>query len=376
MDRNWIEVFQWFHKHPELGFQEKATTETIQRILREENIEIVDSGLDTGLIAVVRGKHPGKKVAFRADIDALPIQEQTKLPYRSAHPEIMHACGHDFHITAALAAASRLNAGRENLSGTVYFIFQPGEEVADGAKKVIRTGALKEVTEYYAFHADPTLPVGTFGIKDGTVMAAVDKFQFQVKGKAAHAAMPHLGNNPIPVMLQMISAIQLIIPDRISAIHPSVLTITQISAGNTWNVIPMEGSFQGTLRATEAMDREFIRKKILKTVQSIAELNDMEVDWQWHSGPGPVVNDRDLLESIKDLYQISGVKAKKIEAAMTSDDFSCYLEDRADARGIYLRAGTGLGYPLHHPEFQVNPEAIECSVELLTNILKNTLNAE
>ncbi|WP_342759102.1 amidohydrolase [Kineothrix sedimenti] len=369
MDKDWKEIFCWFHEHPELGYQEYDTTRKIKEILQKDGIEIVKTGLSTGLIAVVRGSKKGKNVAFRADIDALPIEEQTGLSYTSVHSGIMHACGHDFHITTALAAAERLHEKRKEISGNVFFIFQPAEEVADGAKTVIQTGVLKEVDEYYAFHADPALPTGTIGLKKGTIMAAVDQFKVTIKGKDAHAAMPHLGNNPIPVMAQMMLVLQTSVPQKVPAIHPSVLSFTQICAGNTWNVIPESGFFQGTMRSILFRERKEMKERFFTIVQEFATMNDMQVRIEWHEGPAPIVNDEGLCDTIERIAKKNHFSIKHVETNMISDDFSCYLEANEKAAGMYLKVGTGEGHPLHNSGFTVDIAAIEIAAGLLTDIL-------
>lgn len=368
MERDWIELFQWFHKNPELGFEEKKTTEKIREILTKEKIEILNLDLETGLIAVVRGEKEGKKIGYRADIDALPVAEKTDLSYRSVNKNVMHACGHDFHIIVGLAAAIRLNRRKDELHGTIYFIFQPGEEAADGAKKVMETGALKEIDTFYGVHAAPYLPVGTFGVKSGAVTAAVDRFKVTVKGKGTHAATPHLGNSPIPPILQMVSVLQTIIPGKIAALHPAVLTIAQINVGSTWNVIPEEGYFQGTVRSTDEKDREIIRARFEKTVQEISRLYEVEATIDWHAGPSAVVNSEELTEHLKSVLEEEGMEARQIETSMTSDDFSVYPEEN-HGKGLYIPAGTGEGYPLHHPKFQVDTKAIPVSVQLVEALL-------
>lgn len=369
MDKDWKEIFCWFHEHPELGYQEYDTTRKIKEILQKGGIEIVETGLSTGLIAVVCGSKKGKHVAFRADIDALPIEEQTGLSYTSVHSGIMHACGHDFHITTALAAAERLHKKRKEISGNVFFIFQPAEEVADGAKTVIQTGVLKEVDEYYAFHADPSLPAGTIGLKKGTIMAAVDQFKVTIEGKDAHAAMPHLGNNPIPVMAQMMLVLQTSVPQKVPAIHPSVLSFTQICAGNTWNVIPESGFFQGTMRSILFQERKEMKERFFAIVQEFAKMNDMQARAEWHEGPAPIVNDEDLCDTIERIAKKNHFSIKHVETNMISDDFSCYLEANEKAAGMYLKVGTGEGHPLHNSGFTVDIAAIEIAAGLLTDIL-------
>lgn len=369
MDKDWKEIFCWFHEHPELGYQEYDTTQKIREILEKGGIEIVETSLSTGIVAVVRGSREGKSVAFRADIDALPIEEQTGLSYASAHSGIMHACGHDFHITTALAAAERLHEKRNEISGNVFFIFQPAEEVADGAKTVIQTGVLKEVDEYYAFHADPSLPAGTIGLKKGTIMAAVDQFKVTIEGKDTHAAMPHLGNNPIPVMAQMMIALQTSVPQKVPAIHPSVLSFTQICAGNTWNVIPGNGFFQGTMRSILFQERKEMKERFFTIVQGFAKMNDMQARIEWHEGPAPVINNEDLYDTIERIAKKKHFNIREIETNMISDDFSCYLEENEKAAGIYLKIGTGEGYPLHNSRFTVDISSIEIAAGLLTDIL-------
>ncbi|NLL77058.1 MAG: amidohydrolase [Clostridiales bacterium] len=369
MNRNWKEVFYWFHEHPELGYEEHGTTQKIREILENNNIEIVETGLSTGVIAVVRGNTGGKSVAFRADIDALPIEEQTGVSYASAHNGIMHACGHDFHITVALAAAVRLQEKRKELSGNLFFIFQPGEEVADGAKTVIQTGILKDVEEYYAFHADPALPVGTVGIKKGTIMAAVDKFKVTIEGKGAHAAMPYLGNNPIPVMAQMILALQTSVPQKIPAVHPSVLSVTHVCGGNTWNVIPENIFFQGTMRSILSEERISMKERFVTIVQEFAKMNDMKEHIEWHEGPAPIINDEELCNTIERIAIKNHLDIRQVETNMISDDFSSYLEASKKASGMYLKIGTGEGYPLHNSRFSIDTAAIEIAVQLLNDIL-------
>lgn len=369
MDRDWKDIFRWFHEHPELGYQEHDTTRKIREILEKSNIEVLETDLSTGVVAVVRGGAEGKTVAFRADIDALPIEEETGLFYTSAHSGVMHACGHDFHITTALAAAERLHERRKELSGNVFFIFQPAEEAADGAKTVIQTGVLKDVETYYAFHADPSLPTGTVGIKKGAIMAAVDKFKVTVEGKGAHAAMPHLGNNPIPVMAQMMSALQTSVPQKVPAIHPSVLSFTQVYAGNTWNVIPQNGFFQGTMRSILSQDRKAMKERFFTVVQEFAKMNDMQAYIEWHEGPAPIINDEDLCDMIERIAERNHFSIRHVETNMISDDFSCYLEASEKASGMYLKIGTGEGYPLHNSKFSVEITAIEITAQLLTDIL-------
>ena len=188
------EEFKWFHSHPELSFEEFETTKRVRQLLENAGIEILDLPLRTGLVAVIRGGESGPTIAIRTDIDALPIQEKTSLAYRSIHSNVMHACGHDFHLTSVYGAALQLHALRKDLKGTIKIIFQPAEEIFSGAVHVMETGVLDDVDAIFGLHANPSLPIGTVAIKTGSVTAAVDRFQITLRGVGTHAATPRSGN--------------------------------------------------------------------------------------------------------------------------------------------------------------------------------------
>lgn len=370
---DWISVFKWFHGHPELGFQETATTNKIREILETEGIEIISTDLSTGLVAVIRGKQEEKSVCLRADIDALPIQEQTDLPYSSHNCGVMHACGHDFHITVTLAAAVKLNRMKDRLNGTLYIALQPGEEVFGGAEKVLQTGVLDNVSEFYGFHADPALRVGEVGIKEDGVMAAVDRFRIDVKGTGTHAATPHLGNNPISVMTSLISALQNFAVREIPPSQSHVVSFTHISGGNAWNIIPEATFCEGTARTFRDQDRRFIRDSFSRIVHGFGEMTGTACELEWISGPPAVINDRALCEAARVTAAEAGLNAVDFVPEMISDDFSFFTEQTVNSRGLYLKIGTGIGFPLHHPKFQIDLAAITPAVELISRILWKTL---
>lgn len=373
-NRDWIQVFKLLHENPELGFQETATTSKIGEILEEEGIEIVPTDLSTGLIAMIRGNREGRAVCLRADIDALPICEQTGLDYASRNNGAMHACGHDFHITVALAAAAKLNGLKDHLNGTVYFAFQPAEEIFGGAEKVLQTGILRNVSEFYGFHADPALKVGEVGIKEDGVMASVDRFRINVKGTGTHAATPHLGNNPITVLTSLISALQNFAVREIPPSQSYVVSFTHIDGGNTWNIIPETAFCEGTVRTFRDKDRRFIRDSFFRIVHGFTEMTGTECILEWISGPPAVINSGPLCEAARISAAETGFKAIDFVPEMISDDFSFYTENNPNAQGLYLKIGTGVGYPLHHPKFKIDLEAIGPGAELISRILKNALS--
>ena len=230
-----IAFFQDLHRHPELGYEETRTTQKVRQALEQAGIDLLPSGLRTGLIAVIRGKKPGKTIGLRADMDALPVQEETGLPYASEEKGKMHACGHDFHTTCMLGAALLLKERENELAGTVKIVFQPGEELSDGGggKFLAASPALADVQEYYAGHTYPGFPAGTLGIKEGPVMAAPDTFTVRILGKGAHAGNPHLGIDPIPAAAALTLSLQTLITRSKDAFEPAVLSVTHLQAGTT-----------------------------------------------------------------------------------------------------------------------------------------------
>lgn len=375
MDKfNLTEIFKWFHANPELGFKETETTKKIREILVINGIDIVETNLSTGLIAVIHGKKQGKTVCLRADIDALPIQEETGLDYASCNTNVMHACGHDFHTTVALGVAIRLNRIKNQFSGTVYIAFEPGEEAFDGAKHILGTGVLKHVSEFYGFHADPAMSIGEAGIKVGGVMAAVDRFRIDVKGIGTHAATPHLGNNPIVALSSLMSDLQSFAGREIPPSEPVVISFTHIDGGTAWNIIPNIAYLEGTVRTLSDEVRRTIRESFHRIVQGFKDITEAECELQWIRGASAVINSVSLCNMAENSAKEEGMKSVNFIPEMVSDDFSSFTELNEKAKGLYLKIGTGKGYPLHHPKFKVDPEAIDGAVSFISNILYKTLS--
>ena len=226
-----VEAFHWLHRHPELAMKEHKTTEYLRKILLNSGVRLLDTKLETGLIAVI-GTGEAPVIALRADIDALPIQEQTSLPYASETPGVMHACGHDFHAACMLGAALLLKEREASLRGTVKVIFQPAEEVNRGADLVMDTGLLDDIQLFLAGHTYPWYPAGTLGIRPGPVMASADRFSVCIRGKGCHAANPDMGIDPIPALGAVISGFQTIVSRRINPFDSAVVSITRVEAGS------------------------------------------------------------------------------------------------------------------------------------------------
>ncbi len=368
-DDEWIALFRWFHRHPELGYGEVETGAKIKEVLERYHIEIIPSGLKTGIVAVIRGNRKGKSICLRSDMDALPVTEETGLEYASEKEGKMHACGHDFHITAVLYTAVLLQGKREKLCGDVYFVFQPAEEVAGGAEEILRTGILDGVEEFYGFHAEPSLEVGEISCVEGSVMAAVDRFAVRIWGKGCHGATPWLGRNPIPVLTELVNGIYGITGNRADGGHGRVVSVTHVEAGNTWNIIPQQAYLEGTVRTLEAADRKRIRQDIHGIVDGWNGKNGIKTDLEWYDGPDAVVNDGELCIFAESILRREPVRLIPLPPAMVGEDFSKYAGREGKAKSLYLKIGTGKGAPLHSPHFRVRPEAVKITAKLYAKLL-------
>lgn len=355
LEKELRETFYWFHEHPELAYEEVRTTEKIREILTAHGIEIPAYTLKTGLVAVIRGEQDGPVRALRCDIDALPIEEETELSYRSKEPGKMHACGHDMHITAGIGCAILLQENRGGLRGTVRIIFQPAEETSLGALKILETNVMDDVEKIWGFHADPTNAAGTIAIREGYVTAAVDRFIITIRGVGCHGAHPDDGIDPVPVAAAVIQALQSIVGRNVNAFHPSLLSVTRVSAGNTWNVIPAEAVMEGTVRTMERDDRALYEKRLREIAEKTAQAYGAEAEVKWIAGPPATWNDKKMADFCTNLAAEMGFRTAVEERSLGGDDFAFYEEK---IPGCYVKIGTGIGHPIHHPAFAVEPEML------------------
>ena len=361
-----IEWFEWFHAHPELSYEEYETTAKIREILEKAGIEILPYELETGLVAVVRGEKKGPVQALRCDIDALPIREETGLSYASAEEGKMHACGHDFHIVAGLGCAILLNENKEKLRGTVKIIFQPGEESAVGALKILATDVMEDVEKVWGFHSDPTNEVGTIGIREGYVAAAADRFVVRIKGVGCHGAHPDHGVDPIPAAAAIVQAFQTIITRNIDAFHPALLSVTRIEAGQTWNVVPETAELEGTVRTMNKEDRVLAEMRMREIAEHIAAAYGCRAVFEWHPGSPAVYNDGKMARQSEEIALERGLKVVPEESSMGGDDFSFYEEK---IPGCYIKIGTGKGPTIHQPGFVVDKKALPSTVKYLSALI-------
>ena len=361
-------IFCWFHEHPELSYEEYETTKKIREILTDEGIEILPYDLDTGLVAIVRGAKDGPVQALRCDIDALPIVEMTDLSYKSQKEGVMHACGHDMHITVGLGCAMLLEANKADLKGSVKIIFQPAEESSIGALKILETDVMDDVERIWGIHSDPTNDVGTIAIREGYVSAAVDRFVITVKGVGCHGAHPDDGIDPILVSAAIIQSLQSIVSRNVNAFNPSLLSVTRVSAGTTWNVIPDKAVMEGTVRTMEREDRVLYERRVREIAEMTAKAYGAEADVEWIAGCPATFNDKNMAKLCERKAIEMGLSTAVEESSLGGDDFAFYEEN---IPGCYIKIGTGVGHSIHHPEFMVNPDMLHSAAEFMLELLKN-----
>ena len=369
MEKILIEAFQWLHRHPELAMKEYKTTEYLRKTLLDSGVRLLDTKLETGLIAVI-GTGEDPVIALRADIDALPIQEQTSLPYSSETSGVMHACGHDFHATCMLGAALLLKEREASLSGTVKVIFQPAEEINVGAAKLADTGLLDDVQLFLAGHTYPWYPAGTMGIRPGPVMASADRFSVRIKGKGCHAANPDMGIDPIPALGATISAFQIVVSRRVNPFEGAVVSITRVEAGNTWNVIPETAFLEGTVRAMTETVRDGIHQSLEQLAIDTAKVYGCEAVFEYERGPAPVLNDAGVCDRAANVARELGLNVETNPPSMIAEDFSRYLKL---APGALFRIGTGGGFDNHHPSFTADPSALLPAAQFFATLAEREL---
>ncbi|HDR7657187.1 MULTISPECIES: M20 peptidase aminoacylase family protein [Bacillus] len=365
-----ISIRRNLHEHPELSYEEFETTKTIKNWLEEKNITIINSNLETGVIAEISGNNSGPIIAIRADIDALPIQEETNLPYASKIPGKMHACGHDFHTAAIIGAAYLLKEKESSLSGTVRFIFQPAEESSNGACKVIEAGHLHGVQAIFGMHNKPDLPVGTIGIKDGPLMAGVDRFEIEIHGVGTHAAVPDAGVDPIVASSQIVMALQTIVSRNISSSHNAVVSVTNIHSGNTWNVIPEKATLEGTVRTFQTETREKIPALMKRIIQGVSDALGVKTEFRFYAGPPAVQNDTSLTNLSSQVAEEMNLNIISPTPSMAGEDFSFYQQE---IPGSFVFMGTSGTHEWHHPAFTVDEQALPISAEYFALLAEKAL---
>jgi len=343
-----IELRRWFHAHPELSFKEYETSKKIIEILKALDIEVMEEVAGTGVVGILRGGLPGKVVALRGDIDALPITEINDVPYKSTVEGVMHACGHDSHMTSLLGAAMLLAARREELPGTVKFIFQPAEEINQGARAMIAEGVLKnpEVDAIYGLHNSPNIPAGQVGVKAGPLMAAVDTTKMKIYGVSGHGAVPHKANDAIVAASSVIMNLQTVVSRKVSAFESAVVTFGTIHGGMANNVISEYVELTGTCRTYNPEVREKLPALMENIVTRTCEALECRGELEYEFTLPAVINHPEIAAIGREaVVKIVGEEGA-VEPELTGggEDFALYQQEvpgcfyflgvRNEARGI------------------------------------------
>ena len=367
------------HQHPELGLEEHRTAGMVADLLRGFGVDEVHTGIArTGVVGVIRGANPGgKAIGLRADMDALPIVEQTGAAHASQTPGVMHACGHDGH-TAMLLGAARYLAETRNFDGTVYAIFQPAEENHGGGRMMVEEGLFDRfpVQQVYGMHNWPLLPAGTFGWRDGPMMAAVANLELDITGKGAHGAQPHLGTNPIVVAAAIIQAFQSIVARTIHPVAGGVVTIGSIQGGHTHNVIPETVRMLGTARWFEPSVGDILERGVLRLARSIADGFGAEIDARFDRIYPATVNDPDAMALARTAAEaVAGPDRVRHldEPTMAGEDFSFMLEAK---QGAYVMIGSARGDDdpmVHHPRYDFNDDILPAGASYWATLAERLL---
>ena len=374
------QIVEWrrrFHQKPELGFREHLTAEFIAHCLQEWGIEHQTGVAKTGIVATIPGSQPGPVLAIRADMDALPIQEDNEVPYRSQHDGVMHACGHDGHTAIALGTAYYLSQHRDDFAGTVKLIFQPAEEGPGGAKPMIEAGVLKnpDVDAIIGLHLWNNLPLGTVGVRSGALMAAVECFRCTILGKGGHGAMPHQTVDSIVVAAQIVTALQTIVARNVNPIDSAVVTVGELHAGTANNVIADTARMGGTVRYFNPALSELIPQRFEQIIAGICQSQGASYDLDYWQLYPPVINDPEIAELVR------SVAAEVIETpvgivpecqTMGGEDMSFFLQE---VPGCYFFLGSAnpdknLAYPHHHPRFNFDETALGMGVEIFVRCVE------
>ena len=372
-----IALRRHFHQQPEIGYKEFETSRYIKEKLIQFGVEILDLGLETGVVGLIKGAKPGPTVALRADIDALPIKEANEVAYKSQHEGIMHACGHDVHTTCLLGAAKLLAAQRKTLCGAVKLLFQPAEELNGGANLLVDKGALADVTAIFGLHNSPEIPVGQVGLKSGPLMAATDRILITVTGQQGHGAQPQTARDPVVATAAIIQALQTIVSRNVSPLETAVVSCCSIHGGHAYNVIPEKVEVLGTVRTFNPAVRELMPKRIEALAGRIAEGFGVAAKLDYYRDLPALINPEDLTafcrESVAKVFGKENVICPT--PSMGGEDFAIYQQQ---VPGVFFFLGVGnkekgINKPWHNAQFNVDEQGLAYGAAMLAQLAQDYL---
>jgi amidohydrolase len=365
------------HQQPELAFAETRTAARVAALLETSGLDVRTGVGGTGLLARARGESRAPTVLLRADMDGLPIQEDSTAPYASRVPGVMHACGHDGHVAMAATAARALAA--RGLAGNVRVLFQPAEEGEGGAQAVVRDGGLDGVDVVLGVHLWNELPVGTIGVKAGPLMAAVDRLRIVIRGRGGHGAKPHRAADPIVAAAQVVTALQTIVAREVSPVEPAVVTIGSVHGGQAFNVIPDEVILTGTVRTFDAALRRSMPERIGRVAGGVAAALQCRAEVEVKTGNPAVVNDAGVAEVARRAARrvVGEARVVSPEPTMGGEDMAVYFE-RVPGCFVFVgssNAARGLDQPHHSPRFDFDEDALAVGCEFLLAAAEEAIRA-
>ncbi len=366
-----VKIRRYLHENPELSTKEFNTQKYLLHLLDKYDVQIDSNIKGTGICATLKGKLPGKTIAFRGDMDALNIKEETDLPFKSNNDEVMHACGHDSHMTFLIGSLMILSEFRNHLKGNIKFIFQPAEESIGGAKEMIEDGALNnpKVDLIIGSHIWPEINTGTIGLKKGPIMSSPDIFDIKIIGKGGHAGKPDKVVDPILLAGEIITSIENKILRPSDPFEPIVITSCSINGGNSYNVVPDICTIKGTVRTFSEDSRVYVEEKMKNLIDSVVNLSGGKSEFKYIKRFPPTINDSNAIDFIKgsasEIIGNSNVLNIKYPS-MSSEDFSYFLNE---VPGAYIFIGTrcenkNLIYDLHNPKFTIDEEALKIGIKV------------
>jgi amidohydrolase len=381
--KDWlVEIRRTIHMHPELGFEEIETSRLVSEWLQKFGLEVKRGIAKTGVVGVLKGKKPGRTVAIRADMDALPMDEVIQVPYASQIKGRMHACGHDAHVAILLGVARFFSSVPDQVKGNIKWIFQPAEEGGGGGRVMVEEGVLEnpKVDAIFGAHVFPFLSVGKVGIYEREGLAAADRFTIKVIGKGGHAASPHVSKDPILAAGHLITQVHSIVSRNVNPLESGVITIGKVSGGTASNIIPDEVELIGTVRSLTPEVREELKSRIEQVTRGVASSFSMDYRFDFEYGYPVLINNAEMSKLVG-LACSKGIGEKNVEVvkpSMGGEDFAYYLEK---VPGSFFRLGCrneekGLIHPYHSSLFDIDEEVLPFGVEMFIRIISEYLGLE
>lgn len=369
-----IAIRRHLHAHPERSFHETETSAYLERVLRDHGIDVLANPMETGVVAQITGAHAGPTVALRADIDGLPIHEDSGLDFASANPGVMHGCGHDLHMASLLGAVFWLSAHRDLIGGTVRIIFQPAEELGLGARAVIDAGLVDGVEAIIGTHNNPNYAPGTLAAGTAPMMAGCVRFGVTLHAQGTHAGYPHKGTGPLEAMASMIMSLQTIVSRNVTPFHPLVVSVTEVHGGDVWNVVPAEAGFQGTVRYFHREDGDLAAERFRTIVEQTAAAYGIGASVDWDDFQDPLVSNPALIEPVcAHIPQYASLAP--IMPSMAGEDFAEYAKVTRPVFAFVGSNGTPGCADWHSPRFVGFDETVRTGADFYANAALDVLDA-